>query len=246
MNRATSKYLAVAAAVVTVAVMGLAAPSGALGTTTGATTNPSTDPSCKGTNIKPTLHKDAVRRENALSALVSALRASQDPYGLNGAQIAALQDAKSGITTLDGVISGTCYPTLSALHEDGSKLFVGYRVFWLRVPQTFVIVAADHLAEARIRLGSAAGKLAPLVGSNAAAQADLAAMNQALTTADGKLGVPPNAGATIAAVPGLVPAKDMSQNGSVLRASYADLLAARAALMEARSDGKKTVADLQP
>ena len=48
MNRATSKYLAVAAAVVTVAVMGLAAPSGALGTTTGATTNPSTDPSCKG------------------------------------------------------------------------------------------------------------------------------------------------------------------------------------------------------
>jgi hypothetical protein len=246
-NRATSKHLALvttaaALAVSVVAVSVVAAPAGALGAARGSAA--STAAQCKGTSLKPLVHDDAVRREAKLAALVADLQARRDPFGLNGPQISALQAASVGIAALDSQIAGTCYPTLAALRADATKLFVDYRVFWLRVPQTHVIEAADRLDEARSRLAAAAELLAGQVGTNASAQRDLAAMNQALSSADAKLGTPPSAGPSIVAVAGLQPAADMSDDTAVLRGAHADLLAVRASLAEARADGLKVLADL--
>src|SRR6202043_513903 len=110
---------------------------------------------CKGTALKPLVHDDVVRRQAKLAALVADLQARRDPFGLNGPQISALQAASVGITALDGQIANTCYPTLAALRADATKIFVDYRVFWLRGPQTHVIEAADRLDEARSRLAEA-------------------------------------------------------------------------------------------
>lgn len=245
---ATTKRLATkgAAVATTVVALGLAGfPTGAGALASGSTNNAENSAPCKGATVKPVVHADATRREATLTALVGALQARKDPYGVNGAQISALQAANASIAALDAQIAGTCYPTLPALKADATKLFVDYRVYWLRVPQSRGIEAADHLAEARTRLGAAATKLAPLVGSNAAAQADLAAMNQALATADAKLGTPPTPGPNLAPVPGLQPAADMTHDTAVLQAAHDDLVAARAALGEAKADGAKVVADLQ-
>ena len=121
-----------------------------------------------------------------------------------------------------------------ALKADATKLFVDYRVYWLRVPQT-----QGHRGRRSPRRGAVPARRTPrrssrpLVGSNAAAQADLAAMNQALATADAKLGTPPAPGPNLAPVPGLQPAADMTHDTAVLQAAHNDLLAARAALVEA-------------
>ena len=219
-----------------------AVPNGTRGVTPAA---PAATSACKGALVKPTVHNDALRREATLSSLVSKLQAHDDRFGLNGPQIAVLQSADSAIGALDTQIAGTCYPTLTALRTDSSKLFDEYRVYWLRVPQTNVIVAADSLAGARENLGAAASKLAPLVGTNAKAQADLAAMNAALASADAKLGTPPNAGASIVAAAGLVPAADMSNDTSVLQGAHSDLLAVSASIKQARGDGLAVVADLK-
>ena len=75
-------------------------------------------------------------------------------------------------------------------------------MYWLRVPQTAVAPGGRRLAEARVRLGTASDRLAPLVGSNADAQTDLAAMNAALAAADAQLGVASALGPPIAAARG--------------------------------------------
>ena len=69
-------------------------------------------------------------------------------------------------------------------------------------------------------------------------------MNQALSSADAKLGTPPSAGPSIVAVAGLQPAADMSHDTTVLQGAHADLLAVRAALADARADGLKVISDL--
>jgi hypothetical protein len=204
-----------------------------------------TTPSCKGINLKPAAHNDAVRREGTLADLVGKLQARTNPFNLNGPQISTLQSASSGISALDNTIQSTCYPSIAALRTDWRKMFDDYRVYWLRVPQSHGIEAADHLAEAQTKLASVASKLAGYVGSNTQAQADLAAMNQQLAAAASKLGTPPTAGPSIAALAGLAPAPDMTANTAALQAAHADLVAARAALVQARADGKKVIADLK-
>jgi len=235
-NRAT-KYLAAATAAATLGITALAgiAPASAVAST----------PACRGAAVKPVVHADARKREATLTTLGATLRARKDPFGLNGPQIAALQSANTAIAALDARIATTCYATVAALKADATRLFVDYRVYWLRGPQTHAIQAADRLAEARIRLGHAAAKLARLVGSKTTAQADLAAMNQSLAGADAKLGTPPTAGSSIVGVAGLVPAADMTHDTAVLEAARADLLAVRAALAQARADGLRVVTDLQ-
>jgi hypothetical protein len=252
-NRSTSKPMtrtpmtlrvaAIATTVFALAVPALAAPAGAA--TGGTRTAPNVAQQCKGAPIKPIVHADAVRRTSTLANLVTRLRTNKDPYGLNGPQISALQTASGGIAALDGQIAGTCYPSTAALKADAQKLFVDYRVYWLRGPQTAAIRAADALAGARVRLARVAAKAAPLVGSNANAQADLAAMNSALATADAKLGTPPNPAAAIAAAAGLQPAADMTNDTAVLESAHADLLAAKAALAAARASGLAVLNDLQ-
>ena len=83
--------------------------------------------------------------------------------------------------------------------------------------------------------------LAARVGANASAQADLAAMNQALSSADAKLGTPPSAGPSIAAVAGLQPAADMSHDTTVLQGAHADLLAVRG--VARRGPGRRSQGD---
>jgi len=239
----TMKFVALATAGVALVLVGLVAPVGA--STLTPHTKPNSAEPCKGMAMKPAAHADAVRREATLANLVAKLQAHKDPYGLNGPQITALQTASAGIAALDAQIASTCYPTAAALKADAQKLFVDYRVYWLRGPQTAAIRAADSLAEARVRLGRAAAKAAPLVGSNPAAQADLAAMNTALSNADAKLGTPPTAPGSIATAAGLQPAADMTNNTAALQAVHGDLLAAKAALVEARAAGAKVINDLQ-
>ncbi len=193
---------------------------------------------------KADLHIAATRREGTLGVLVAALQARQDPWSLNAAQIAALQSAASGATALDLHVQGTCYSTVAAFRVDATPLFTDFRVYWLRVPQTRGIEAADRLGEARSRLVEVAGRLATHVGSNVAAGADLAFMNRALAAADARLGTPPTPAPHIAALAALAPAADMSADDSAMEAARGDLLAARASLLEARADGLKVVADL--
>jgi len=241
-NRTITTLTAVIASALTLGVVAPAMSASALpatGSGSGATT------ACKGNNVKPAIHADAVKREGTLGDLVAKLQARKDPFGLNGPQISTLQSANSAIGALDSQIASTCYASLAALKADASKIWIDYRVYWLRVPQSHVIEASDWLSDARTHLGAAATKLAPLVGSNATAQADLAAMNQALSDADAKLGVAPNAGPNVAASAALAPAPDMTHDTAVLNAAHADLLTVRSDLVTARADGLKVVADLQ-
>jgi hypothetical protein len=123
-------------------------------------------------------------------------------------------------------------------------LWTTYRVYWLRVPQTHGILAADRLADARDRVATAATRLATHVGSNAKAQSDLATMNEALSVATSKLGTPPTPSPNVAALPALAPAVDMSADVAAMETARTDLSVARAALLHARIDGLAVIADL--
>jgi hypothetical protein len=215
----------------------VAAPAGA------ATARSST--ACRSFTVaKARVHTMATRREATLARLVGALQARRDPWALNGPHVTALQSASSAIAALDTRIQGTCYTTVEALRTDATTMLTSYRVYWLRVPQTHGIEAADRLAEARTRLGSVAARLAAHVAGNAKAQTDLAAMNQALAAADTALGTPPTPSAHIGALPGLAPAADMTADVGAMEAARADLLTVRASLVQARADGLSVVTDL--
>jgi hypothetical protein len=193
---------------------------------------------------KAAVHAAAAKRETTLVRLASSLQARKDPGSMNAGQISALQSASAGIAGLDAQIQSACYATVADFRSDATKLFTNYRVYWLRVPQTRGIEAADWLADARTRLGTVATKLASHVGTNTHAKADLAAMNQALAAADAKLGIPPKPAAGIAQLPTLAPAADMTADVAAMEAARRDLKATRAQLAEARADGLKVLADL--
>lgn len=235
MNRRMTR-LGTVVAVVASTTFGMSVAAGALG---GASQQ------CKAVDAKPVVHAAAARREATLATLVAKLQARKDPFGMNGAQIAALQSASTAISALDAKIQSTCYPTRAAFHADASTLYTNYRVYWLRVPQSHAIEAADHLSEARTKLGKVATKLGTLVGNNAQAKIDLDAMNTALGSVDAMLGVAPTPGPSIAAVRDLAPAADMTADDAALQTAHTDLVAIRQNLEQARADGQKAISDLQ-
>jgi hypothetical protein len=190
------------------------------------------------------VHAAAVSRESTLAALVAPLQARQDPWSLNAGQISALQAASSGITALDAHVQSTCYSTVAQFRSDASPLWTTYRVYWLRVPQTHGILAADRLADAQTRLANVETRLAAHVGTNVKAQSDLTAMNQALAAARQALGTPPTAPPDIAALPTLAPAVDMSADIAAMEAARTSLTSVRASLVEARTSGLAVVTDL--
>lgn len=200
---------------------------------------------CRGDNLKPKLQSEVARRESTLAALVAALQPRRDPYSLNGGQVATLQSAEPGLRTLGAQVQATCYPTLAAFRADATKVFADYRVYWLRVPQTHALEAADRLAEVHDSLAKVATKLGNLVGGNADAQHDLATMNNALAAAQTSLGTPPNAASSIAAAAGLQPAADMTANENALRAAHTDLATAHNDLVQARGAARNVIADLK-
>jgi hypothetical protein len=195
-------------------------------------------------DLEQVVQTQATRREGTLDALSAALHARHDPFYLNGTQVGALEQAKSGITSLASTVQNGCYTTRVDMAQAVRPMYTQYRVYWLRVPQTRVIQAADFLAEARARLGDAAAKLAPHVVGNTKATIDLNEMNVALASADATLGTAPNPAPSIKTVAGLVPAIDMTANTTALNAARDDLVAAHAALMTARTDAQQALADL--
>jgi len=184
------------------------------------------------------------RREATLSGLESALSAAQDPWQVNSGMTTALGSAASGLTTLNQQIQTACYSSEFAIRASVDSIFTAYRVYWLRVPQTDVIVTADHLGVARQQLGSVAQRLAGLVGSNTQAQSDLAAMNGALSSFDTAMGTIPNLQGPVAAVPSLQPALDMTSDVGAIQAARSTLQNARNSLGQAATDAGKVVTDL--
>ncbi|HZP28943.1 MAG TPA: hypothetical protein VFC99_08320 [Acidimicrobiia bacterium] len=202
-------------------------------------------PACRPfTAQRQRAHTDVAMRLTTLDQLTTTIIAAGDPYGVNGGQRAALGDARTGLVALDEKIQTGCYTDRTALDADTRTIFTGYRVYWLRVPQTHILEAADRLGAARQTLGASAAKLAGLVGDNAKAKADLAAMNDALANADAHVGNPPALGGSVGAVPALAPAVDMTADVAALKAARRDLEAARKALDTARRDALRVVADL--
>ena len=190
------------------------------------------------------VHTAAQNRTRTLSALVSDLQKRSDPWSVNSAHVTALQNASTGITALDQQIQNACYPTVAAFRADANKLLTDYRVYWLRVPQTHQIGAADRLGEAQKRLHTVATKLASYAGSNAQVQADLAQMNTSLAAADAALGTQPTLAADLAKVPALQPAKDMTANEAALKAAKTDLKTARKQLVAAHKAAAQAIKDL--
>jgi hypothetical protein len=197
------------------------------------------------TEAKAVEHRDAVKRETTINDLLATLADRKDVFGLNGKHQAALQDAAGAITALDTQVQTQCFTTVAELDAAVAPLYVDYRVYWLRVPQTAVIEAADALGTARAGLGGVAKTLSPLVGNNAAAKNQLGTMNAQLAVADAKLGVAPAAAMTIATAAGLAPAKDMTANDAAINAARADLAAAAKALQQANAAGHAAIAALQ-
>jgi hypothetical protein len=175
------------------------------------------------------------RRDTTLDQLVAAITGTTDPYQVDGAQVAALRSAREGLDQLGTRIASACYPTREAARADVAEIFTGYRVYALRVPQTRVLEAGDHLGSARAQLGDVSTKLAAKVGTNAAAAAALHAMDADLAAADAAIGAPPAATGPLAAVPGLQPAKDLGPTTAALQAARASLTDARSHLASART-----------
>ena len=203
--------------------------------------------SCTGpvmTAVKAKLHTAATEREATLTQLSARLTPVPDSFGLNAGQLAALQDANSGIQGLDETIQATCYTTVADLRAAGAQLFEGYRVYWLRIPQTRQLEAVGRLGDLSAKVSDAATKLAARVGDNTKAQSDLAAMNAQIAVAAEQLGTTPSASAPVTATAGLVPAKDMTANVDTMHTSLDVLRKARTALEQARIEGLKVVHDL--
>ena len=213
------------------------APAGALG-------NARADGCRPFVAAKARVDAAAAHRETTLNLLVSTLDVRRDPWSMNMGQITALRAAASDVAALDAHVQSACYATVAALRSDALPLLTNYRVYWLRVPQSHAIEAADRLGEARAALGRVASRLAALAGSNTATRGDLDAMNRALGAADAQLGTAPTASSVMAALPALSPAADMSADVGAMQGARAALIAARGSLVEARTSGLRVVADL--
>lgn len=218
------------------ALVPLALPSAAGAQTDGgATTTPPTSARCRPAPVaKERAAAEIQRRQATIADLLASLHGAPDPYGLNGAQIDALNAAATGLTQLGQQIATTCYPDAASFKADASRIFVDYRIYALRVPQTKAIEAADHLGGARGRLQQVADGLGSVVGTNTKTRAELDAMNQSLAAADATLGHPPTLQGAMAAVPGLQPAKDLSPIKAALTAARSDLQSTRQDLAAAR------------
>lgn len=206
--------------------------------------NPTTPACVAAPDLRQRAGTEIARRQITLDQLLTSLGSAADTYGVNAAQQTALQTATSGLADLGRRIASNCYATRETLRADVATIFTNYRVYALRLPQTHVIVAAGHLGGARDDLQRVADRLAGAVGSNQQATADLAAMNAALAAADARIGRPPTLVGTVADVPGLQPAVDVTPLTAALKAARTDLEGARTDLATARAKALSAVAAL--
>jgi hypothetical protein len=202
---------------------------------------PSTPTCIDAAAAKARAAAEIARRQTTLDELLVAIGGTSDPYGTNAEQSTELQSAKDGLAALGERIATNCYPDRSSLTEDVQAVLYDYRIYALRVPQTRVLESADHLGDARTKLGEVSATLAPKVTGNAAAEAALAAMDEALAQYDATVGAPPALVGAVAAVPGLEPAEDLGPVSAGIEAARADLTAGRQSLATAKAKAQEAV-----
>lgn len=197
---------------------------------------------CVGDALKPKVRLETSRRVAVLGEMMDFVGRRADPYGLNAAHVETLRRDREALQTLEARITSVCYGSLAEFRADAERVFVDYRVYWLRLPQTYGLAAADWLAQARAALGAAADKLEPLAASNAQAMTALGTMRDRLAAADGRLGAAPTPAPILASAVALRPARDMTANDAALRALHQALVATRAELVAAHAAGLEAIA----
>jgi hypothetical protein len=179
------------------------------------------------------------RRFDTLTALSNAIKASKVMAPSDAAALQAeISSTRSGLTSLKAAIdSETVVLTLKA---DIVKIATDYRVYLLVVPQVHLVNGADGILAAQARFSDVNTKLSARIAAakaagkdTTAAQADLDAMNAAVSKAVGLATPLP------AALLALTPAQ---YNGGT---AGPVLTNARAAIVSARDDLKSAVADAQ-
>lgn len=180
---------------------------------------------------------EIARRFTTLGALASKISGSKALTSSDAAALSGeVSSTKSGLTGLKAQIDAET--SLPALKSEICQIATAYRVYLLVVPQVNLVNGADtvQLAQtafnqvstnltARIAAAKAAGK------DTTAAQADLDAMNAAVTQAVGLAGPLP------AALLPLTPAQyNAGTAGPVLKNARAALVQARGLLQSARQD----------
>ena len=182
---------------------------------------------------------EITRRLTTLDAAATKISASKALTSSDAAALSAeVAWTKSGLTALKAKIDAETSPV--ALRAEIRQVVTDYRVYLLVVPKVNLVNGADAVQvanatfakistnlTARIAAAKAAGK------DVAAAQADLDAMNAAVTQAMGLAGPLP------AALLPLTPAQYNSGiAGPVLKSSRAALVQARGLLQSARKDAQ--------
>jgi hypothetical protein len=200
---------------------------------------------CAGAVDKELVHTAAANREATLDGLTAVMHAARDRYGLNGAQLQSLASARTVVVATDARVQGTCDATLAAFRADAAPIFSGERVYWLRVPQTKEIEAADRLSVASAALATTAAQLGRYVRAGTPAAGALAAMRVQLGVVTELIGAAPTASAELAGVAALQPALNMTASDAALRGERVALERAYAALLMAKADGLEALKDLR-
>jgi hypothetical protein len=198
-----------------------------------------------GAADKSLVHTAATDREATLDGLIAVMHAATDRYGLNRVQVAALTSARGVVVATDAHVQGACDATVAAFRADAAPIFAGVRVYWLRVPQTKEIEAADRLSVATAALTVTATQLARYVSAGTPAGDALAAMRDQLGVATQLIGTAPHAAPNLAGIAALEPANNMTTADSALRAERVTLERAYAALLMAKADGLQALQDLR-
>ncbi len=184
------------------------------------------------------------RRISTLGRLDSAAARSRALTGEHRATLTALLgDAKRGLDALKPqVAAATDTDELRAACEPVGPAF---RVYRLRVPQTWTVIAIDTAGAAATRLGSAADRIDSAIAEARAAGKDTAAADAALATmrartAEGIGLLAGDADAVLAISP-----EQFDANPAVLTPYRSDLTSARAAFRAAFQAGRSAVEALR-
>ena len=197
------------------------------------------------TDLRTRSQSEVSRRLTALDQLLARLAQAPDSFGANTAQQHVLEATKSALGALGSKIEGGCYASRDSAVTDVRSIFTSYRVFALRMPQTHLLIAADDMGAARLRLGTVTAELVTLSTTHANIQPDVAAMQAALAVSDTNLGNPPALGSALSAVLALNPGVDPSAALASAQAAHHALEQAHEALAIARASAQHAVSLLK-
>jgi hypothetical protein len=179
-----------------------------------------------------------------LTKLTAALNAAKNVSDAHkSTQAASLSAASSGLTTLKSKIAGDS--DAATLKADCESIFEGYRVFALRAPQTYLVIAGDGESSITARLNDITPKLSDAIAKAAAAGKNVDAAKAALTDLQARLAdASTQSGGVADSVIGYVPA-DYNANHDLLSGARSQVKTAAADLKAARGDIKTITAALK-